>query len=254
MSFLNWFGRKPALVSAPTAAARHGGPQGHRTGEAESNRGDKDKTDAATQRKNERARLRELLYKVVRESMVRAGVLSSNFRFKVLATDPRGRQFIVMMDLSPDFGGEITSLTEIESLICQTAKARYSIVVSAVYWRANAQISSSAVSDEAFEHMPPAPPVGVEVHAAPAPSAPLPAPVPPAGNAARFEPVQADEVSALRRALASAALADPPAAPRAKGTPLLLTGYENTEIEETQMMETEERVPALGPTQYGELR
>lgn len=252
MSFLNWFGRKPALAPAPTAAARHGGPQGHRTGEAESNRGDKDKTDAATQRKNERARLRELLYKVVRESMVRAGVLSSNFRFKVLATDPRGRQFIVMMDLSRDFGGEITSLTEIESLICQTAKSRYNIVVSAVYWRANDQVVSNAVSEEAFDHMPPAAPVGVEIHAAPAPSAPAPAPVPPA--AARFEPVQADEVSALRRALASAALADPPAASRPKGTPLLLTGYENTEIEETQMMETEDRVPVLGPTQYGELR
>jgi hypothetical protein len=43
---------------------------------------------------------REMLYAVVREAMVRAGVLSSTYKFKVLSLDPRGRQFMVMVDLA----------------------------------------------------------------------------------------------------------------------------------------------------------
>ena len=51
-------------------------------------------------RKHERMARRELLYAVVREAMVRAGVLSSSYKFKVLSLDPRGRQFLVMVDLA----------------------------------------------------------------------------------------------------------------------------------------------------------
>ena len=43
-------------------------------------------------RKQERLERRELLYAVVREAMVRASVLSSTYKFKVLSLDPRGRQ------------------------------------------------------------------------------------------------------------------------------------------------------------------
>ena len=41
-------------------------------------------------RKHERMARREMLYGIVRESMVRAGVLSSSYKFKVLSLDPRG--------------------------------------------------------------------------------------------------------------------------------------------------------------------
>ena len=51
-------------------------------------------------RKQERLERRELLYAVVREAMVRAGVLSSSYKFKVLSLDQRGRQFLVMVDLA----------------------------------------------------------------------------------------------------------------------------------------------------------
>src|SRR5688500_8997910 len=70
-------------------------------------------------RKQERLERRELLYAVVRESMVRAGVLSSTYKFKVLSLDPRGRQFLVMVDLSRGAGGDTHRLAEIEAMIAQ---------------------------------------------------------------------------------------------------------------------------------------
>lgn len=187
--------------------------------------------------KDERDRLRELLYTVVRESMVRVGVLSSSFKFKVLATDPRGRKFIVMMELSRELDSNVVQLAEIEQLICTTARARHRINVSAVYWRcAN------------------------PVVAKPAPT--------PAASTKPVEPVQADELAALSRALASGVGA------AAAASPSTLTGFENTEIIEsrlsgadqhddgppTQLLEDDNpskedaHYPALGPTQYGDLR
>jgi hypothetical protein len=84
---------------------------------------------------------RELLYTVVRDAMVRAGVLSASYKFKVLSLDQRGRQFLVMMDLAREYGGETVRLSEIEALIAQTAKARYDILVTAVYWRINDHVA-----------------------------------------------------------------------------------------------------------------
>ena len=87
------------------------------------------------QRRTERNAKRELLFQVVRESMVRIGVLSSAFKFKVLSLDQRGRSFLVMIELSAEFSGEVEKLAEIESMIAQTARHRFEIVVQAVYWR-----------------------------------------------------------------------------------------------------------------------
>lgn len=87
------------------------------------------------QRRSERNAKRELLFQVVRESMVRVGVLSSAFKFKVLSLDQRGRSFLVMIELSAEFSGEVEKLAEIESMIAQTARHRFEIVVQAVYWR-----------------------------------------------------------------------------------------------------------------------
>ena len=87
-------------------------------------------------RKHERMARRELLYAVVREAMVRAGVLSSTYKFKVLSLDARGRQFLVMVDLAQGAGSNTARLAEIEAMVAQSAKARYDILVSAVYWRA----------------------------------------------------------------------------------------------------------------------
>lgn len=97
------------------------------------------------QRRTERNAKRELLFQVVRESMVRVGVLSSAFKFKVLSLDQRGRSFLVMIELSAEFSGEVEKLAEIENMIAQTARHRFEIVVQAVYWR-YFNTSSSAVS------------------------------------------------------------------------------------------------------------
>ncbi len=87
------------------------------------------------QRRTERNAKRELLFQVVREAMVRVGVLSSAFKFKVLSLDQRGRSFLVMIELSAEFSGEVEKLAEIESMIAQTARHRFEIIVQAVYWR-----------------------------------------------------------------------------------------------------------------------
>src|SRR3954465_13526123 len=92
-------------------------------------------------RKNERMARRELLYTVVRESMMRAGVLSASYKFKVLSLDGRGRQFLVMVDLARNQGAETSRLAEIEALIAQAAKSRHDIVVTAVYWRLNEHVA-----------------------------------------------------------------------------------------------------------------
>lgn len=103
-------------------------------------------TQRLEQRRTERNAKRELLFQVVREAMVRVGVLSSAFKFKVLSLDQRGRSFLVMIELAAEFSGEVEKLAEIETMIAQTAKHRFEIVVQAVYWRYfnTAQASASA--------------------------------------------------------------------------------------------------------------
>ena len=208
--------------------------------------------------KNERMERRELLYIVVRDAMVCAGVLSASYKFKVLSLDPRGLQFLVMMDLAPEFGGDTERLNEIEALIAQTAKARYGITVSAVYWRINELVATAAAPKSAAlptASHPPAqgqghqslaarpdltrPGVGAAPLARPAASAsasalaPLERPAPPAPASAptpagaapvrlvvpRFDPIEADEVAAFKQALATAAARAPTAAAAAPGVP-----------------------------------
>lgn len=272
MSLFSWFTSKPQAHQSHDAGARAAPvPSPHRDGTAAKHAASRPvdaSSDAASRQKTERARLRELLYNVVRESMVRVGVLSSSFKFKVLATDPRGQQFIVMMDLSREFGSEISQLTEIETLICQAAKARHNIAVSAVYWRAAdpGSIDGSTPPTEAkYRAMLPQ-----TTASAPAPARELaPAPVPTPAPKSKFEPVLADEVMALKRALSGGGVMTEPASPapeaKAKKNYTLLTGYENTEITdseqpeagesmETAILDEEARYPALSATQYGELR
>ena len=148
MSFFSWFMRKPSAkrqLPQPSAPMNAGAPASvsGRTHKPSSNAPAPEQTAVI---KNERMERRELLYIVVRDAMVCAGVLSASYKFKVLSLDPRGLQFLVMMDLAPEFGGETERLNEIETLIAQTAKARYNITVSAVYWRINEQVTTAGLS------------------------------------------------------------------------------------------------------------
>jgi hypothetical protein len=225
-------------------------------------------------RKSERMARRELLYAVVRESMMRAGVLSASYKFKVLSLDARGRQFLVMVDLARDNGGETARLAEIEALIAQAAKSRHDILVTAVYWRSNEHV---AIGDPgvALQRGTDSRPVPLDPEPDALASRPTPldsGPVPPAPSApprtlSRYEPIQADEVAAFKRALA-AGVSNPAAAAAAAvgvshgasarsfdGSAMhgpqsytLLTGFEDTE-----MPDTDQRMPSLSGTQYGDL-
>ncbi len=222
-------------------------------------------------RKSERMERRELLYTVVRDAMVRAGVLSASYKFKVLSLDQRGRQFLVMMDLAREFGGETVRLSEIEALVAQTAKARYDIQVTAVYWRINdhvaAGIPQKAIAPQGASlsagasAAPMAPAMPVRAPAA-RPVAHTAPPVPPARPAAapaqRFDPIEADEVAAFKRALSDAAsVRATPAAATKPGVPVrsgpLLAPSRPTGFEDTVMQAADGPFPDLSSTQYGDL-
>ncbi|KRC27087.1 MULTISPECIES: hypothetical protein [unclassified Acidovorax] len=313
MSLFSWFSRKPAptkprpnaasetsgLLNAdatvPLAAGRQGKPML-----------DPLPPEHAANRKNERMERRELLYTVVRDAMVRAGVLSASYKFKVLSLDQRGRQFLVMMDLAREYGGETVRLSEIEALIAQTAKTRYDILVTAVYWRINDHVAVGipqkgiaplgAALPLGTQQAPaaavrrPLPPVSAPAPLTATPAAPLsrPAPLRPAAPVAtapapltgtiaprppapvdyeatrpvpRFEPIEADEVAAFKRALADAAGTNPaPVVPARPGGAPVRSGPirprppNATGFEDTEMPGAEERGPDLSSTQYGELR
>jgi hypothetical protein len=163
-------------------------------------------------RKSERMARRELLYTVVREAMVRAGMLSASYKFKVLSLDARGRQFLVMMDLAREHGDETSRLAEIEALIAQSAKSRYDIVVTAVYWRLNDHVAVGLPQSRHPQARPSAPmplePLAAAPVSQPAPlvSQPMPFPVTRAAAATagggRYDPIEADEVAAFKQALA----------------------------------------------------
>lgn len=284
MSFFSWLGKRPrpqplmsvlpdsglsrADSTKPFHAAHHnGGAQ-------------------PANRKHERMLRREQLYGVVRESMVRASVLSSSYKFKVLSLDPHGRQFLVMIDLAQGAASDTTRLAEIEAMIAQTAKGRYDILVTAVYWRANEYV---AVGDPQHpsHRMPlisqPAPlqpepgvhrptnsrPAPLAAQAAPQPAArpaaqpvPQPAakPVPRADDAtipiqrrvAGVDPLQADEVLAFKKALDAGLRGEQALAQvnegKAEQNYTLLTGFEDTE------MASDGSSGELSGTQYGALR
>ncbi len=317
MSLFSWFSRKPA---PPKAKPRSAGaePSGLLTADATvplaPGRPGQPllqpvPPEHAANRKNERMERRELLYTVVRDAMVRAGVLSASYKFKVLSLDQRGRQFLVMMDLAREYGGETARLSEIEALIAQTAKTRYDILVTAVYWRINDHVAvglpqkgitpttvPSAVAPQGVVRKPvpapaPAAPAPVAASAssllfpaepaarfpttptalgrtpsgttAPAPLLPAsntgPAPLAPASAPARFEPIEADEVAAFKRALADAA-GRAPVAPAAAARPgvavrsgPLLPPSHSTDFADTEMPGSDGQSTALSTTQYGEL-
>jgi hypothetical protein len=257
MSILSWFTRKQAPVSARSLE-----PSGLLNAEATvplvSGRDGRTMPepappDHAANRKNERMERRELLYTVVRDAMVRAGVLSASYKFKVLSLDQRGSQFLVMMDLAREFGGDTARLSEIEALIAQTAKSRYDIAVTAVYWRINDHVAVGIPQRAASGPRPAAPPAPIAAPTPapvrpPAPTPPRPAPRP---VSAAFDPIAADEVEAFKKALGSAA--QRPGAPGVAIRTGPLRRPQTDDFADTEMPKGEPRNPDLSGTQYGDL-
>ena len=256
MSLMSWLfpGRKRSKSVPPSTTGS--GP--HR----KSPRAGAGAASSSAKRKSDRAARRELLYAVVREAMVRAGVLSASYKFKVLSLDAEGRQFLVMIDLARGAGGDAANLSEIEALIAQSAKSRHEMLVTAVYWRVNEHVSVGRADlrhhprvADSQPHLDSQP---AEVHSMPEPM------VAPAARGPAYEPIQADEVEAFKRALVAgsrpAPLTATPSTPdgamgadgKGRHGPrsyTLLTGYEDTE-----MPDSDQKAPLLSGTQYGELR
>jgi hypothetical protein len=217
--------------------------------------------------------------------MVRAGVLSSSYKFKVLSLDQRGRQFLVMVDLAQGAASDTHKLAEIEAMIAQSAKARYDILVSAVYWRANEHV---AIGDPAhFTSQKPliSQPAPLEASSRPAPLEAASRPAPLASNSRpaplmqeasrpaelreappdragrpKFEPLQADEVAAFRKALDAGVRGEQALATANTGkgpqpqSYALLTGFEDTVIVNAPRVDDEDLSEHLSGTQYGALR
>ncbi len=242
MSLLSWFSRKspPATspevgVSEPTKDHRPGLEQERANGSARYST-----AVGPANRKLERLERRELLYGVVRQAMTRAGVLSASYKFKVLSLDPRGRQYLIMMDLASHMAGESSRLTEVEKLIAQAARSRHDITVTAVYWRVNEQ------ADLGLSRRKTAVPEASGVRRAVAPAAAV------ATLAPAYDPMHMDEARLFHHVVPG----DGGAAPLARSGEVLPAADPDTVIagfEDTERIPREERHSPLSGTQYGDL-
>lgn len=266
MSLFSWFTRKPAPAKPRSPAEPSGLLNADATVPFQPGRQGKPLVqplapEHAANRKNERMERRELLYTVVRDAMVRAGVLSASYKFKVLSLDQRGRQFLVMMDLAREYGGETVRLSEIEALIAQTAKTRYDILVTSVYWRINDHVAvgipqnaatlQRPAAHSAVAPLPVRPPAPTAPTATGAPARPAVRPAPVVRPVpAAFDPIAADEVAAFKKALGAA---ERPGAPgvSVRTGPLRRPPIED--FADTEMPPGDVRGPDLSGTQYGDL-
>jgi len=182
--------------------------------------------------------------------MTQSGVLSSSYKFKVLSLDQMGNQFLVMMDIDQAVNDENGNLAQIECKIIQSAKLRFEILVSSVYWRVAAVglAPRHKLANPELPQLAQTPPTAAK-------PVPVPVPVPHQSTASRYEPIQNDEVQAFKQALAFASAGGSSTSrrstPRSKSAApsyMLLTGFEDTEMPESYA------APVLSNTQYGDLR
>jgi hypothetical protein len=179
----------------------------------------------------------------------------------VLSLDARGRQFLVMIDLSSDSGIGVTHLAEIEAMIAQSAKVRHDVLVTSVYWRMSEHVAVGDPKGPAAQHEThrDSQPAVLESNPMPLESRPV--------TRSRYEPIGADEVAAFKQAVAAGVQNPAAAAAAATGVAhgataagfdgkahhgpqsyTLLTGFEDTEVADDARA-----APLLSGTQYGEL-
>lgn len=257
----NWFSGKKAKEAQHSAMPSSGMSRLESTKPYHQTRHGSGGRAQPANRKQERLERRELLYAVVREAMVRAGVLSSTYKFKVLSLDQRGRQFMVMVDLAQGGASDTRRLAEIEAMVAQSAKSRYDILVSAVYWRANDHVASGDPDRFAAPRAPAQPGSPEGKHSGPAPleagsrPAQLGGASPESPPRPRADPLQAEEVAAFRKALDAGVRGEQALASASRAAQpqryTLLTGFEDTEMASVVPDEAGEH---LSGTQYGALR
>jgi len=241
MSFKSWFAEKTAAAFGRGALARARKTFRETT------------LPLISPRKGRRILRREQLFAIVRESLIRGGVLSTSYSFKVLNTDPNGDSFLVLIDLAlgpRDLADEY--LLEIERWIQQSAQARHQMAVRSVYWRRRppsdqvgtalraAMVAQSRREAERGLSSPmPLSSSPMPLHSAPQPLTAIPRP-PVSARSGPPQAVSEDEVAAFRRALqATPAPAYPSPEQARQSMPPMTDGTSD--------------FAALSETQYGKL-
>lgn len=122
MSILTWIRSRKQLANATNGKGRR--PFSHTT------------LPLISPRRGRRILRREQLFAIVRESMIRGGVLSTSYEFKVLSLDANADSFLVLIELAlPADAMPDEYLLEIERWVQLSARSRLSMDVPAVYWR-----------------------------------------------------------------------------------------------------------------------
>jgi hypothetical protein len=185
-------------------------------------------------RRGRRILRREQLFSVVRESMIRGGVLSTSYDFKVLTLDANGDSFLVLIDLAlpadvmPD-----PYLLEIERWVQSSAQSRHSMSIPSVYWRRKAAHDQRGMALKAA--------ADVQIQRRAANLNPTAILTPPASqHTGQAQAVDAAEIEAFRQALVAAA-------------PPLRRGPPDTEDRMMPVPESHSDFSALSETQHGKL-
>lgn len=107
---------------------------------------------------------REMLFEAIKVTMQSHGILSASYKIRVVRSDKRGHQYLVMVDLSTDFlhnrEGRPEQLLALGEAIAKNAAVRYDLLVMGVYWKVNEHIrgfESSRPSTLGGEAPPPRP-------------------------------------------------------------------------------------------------
>lgn len=228
MSIFNWFSR-PSSQAHPVAAEEHARP--HSNSPKKAAAAPAHSQEHEVDQRSDRAKLRHLRrdqsFVAIREAMTRTGVLSSNYKFKVFSEDQMGNEFVVLMSLVTVEGAPLPHFAEMEAVIMESAKTRFDIGVSAVYWRLTEVPAAKPVV------RPPAQPVQ---HRSP------------------YDTIEADEVLAFQQALLAASAQSPSPSQKA---PQDKDGYRKkrshlSDFEDTELTESKGGV-VLSRTQYGDL-
>lgn len=225
MSLFRWFSRG-SRQDGGTQAPRH-----------------VDESGARQTQRRERSARREQLYVIVREAMVRVGILSAGYKFKVLSLDSSGHRFVVMVDLAPAYAADASQQRSIEALIAELARTRMEAGVHAVYWRVNGQIQAASVPNFA------SPLGGPAAATVPAQRQVPVAAAQPAFAGRAFEPIDSLEMDAFKQAVAQSGTTLAGIHP-SRRAPLLGPGSGHEEGGEFAVS----GLGSLGVTQYGELR
>ena len=233
MSIFNWFSH-PAQANSPNPSNPE---EPGRTPTGRKKESAPPPKDSEIDQRSDRTKMRHLRrdqsFVAIREALTRAGILSSNYKFKVFSEDLSGSEFVVMINLVTMLGDPPPSLNDMEAVIIDNAKARFDIVITAVYWRIT------------------------EIAAAGKPAAPLvaaraPVPLAKSKSKSSHDTIDADEVLAFQQALVAAS-AQGQTAPLEKESKdrLIKPRTQPGDFEDTQLVESKAPL-VISKTQSGD--